>query len=107
VPDRLDRPTPLEEKIFNDWNRYGERTMATPISKGGPLDKPQAKAVHPGFYKGDDAVEWARNQAALRRHQLVTMREGMYADTPVVQQSMVGIEAEAAMFEALVKKAGG
>jgi hypothetical protein len=84
--------------------------MATPISKGGPpvvdLSGAEKQArQHPGFYRGDDAVEWATNQAQIRRHQIAEMREGAYADRPAIQQRIEHIAREAEMFEHLVKKA--
>lgn len=84
--------------------------MATPIRQEAPpmplstgARIPDAPA-HPGFYKGDDPVEWARNRLAIIRYQCASMRAGAYVDSPAIQARLEHLDAEGRMFDGLLKR---
>lgn len=88
-----------------------EKDMVDPIAPGGPdpglnpaqPEKPPLR--HPGFYKGDDAVEWAKNKIALMKYNSATIR-GTPKLSPVHEQMLAENDRELNMMMALAMKAG-
>lgn len=80
--------------------------MVEPIKTDEPLpqgvgDPVATKPAHPGFYTGEDPVEWARNRAALYRYHNIQLREQNSASAePLIAAN----EREIAMFEALLAR---
>lgn len=80
--------------------------MATPIAPTGPLpkgvgDEPPPALVHPGFYTGDDPIEWAKNRAAICRYNAAQLRsQKSDAARPLIEHN----EREEKMFSTLLQK---
>lgn len=55
---------------------------------------------HPGFYKGDDCVEWAKNMAAIKRYQADSLRNSQYVEKRGAD--IMTLDGEAKMFDELV-----
>lgn len=85
-----------------------EKTMVDPISAGGPDTGPADEKPplrHPGFYTGEDYVEWAKNRIAC-----LDYNSAVFASTPklepVQRQMLDQNNKELAMMKALAEKAG-
>ena len=88
-------------------NTYKEdNTMVDPIAPGGPdMGQEKPPIHHPGFYIGDDAVEWVKNKIALLKYNSDVLR-GTPKLAPVQQQMLDQNNRELSMMMALAMKAG-
>lgn len=78
--------------------------MVEPLKTGGPLPQGVGDAPtepkHPGFYQGDDAVEWAKNKIALLQHVSFHLRQ---QKSPAADPLISANEHEAQMLQHLLE----